>query len=74
MADQISSFSPFDPTADLERMERKIRQDEAEAAAWIEIEDTSIDQQFAELGMDDDIEAELEALKSGGAASLGAGK
>ncbi|MBX3069580.1 MAG: PspA/IM30 family protein [Thermomicrobiales bacterium] len=64
LTDQISSFSPFDPTADLERMERKIRQDEAEAAALLELDDTSFDQQFAELDADDAIEAELAALKS----------
>lgn len=73
VSDQISSFSPFDPSADLDRMERKIRQDEAEAAAMLELEDVSIDRQFAELEVDDDIEAELAALKSGGSASLSSG-
>ncbi len=69
ITEQISSFSPFDPTADLERMERKIRQDEAEAAALLELDDTSFDQQFAELDMDDEIEAELASLKSLGSGS-----
>lgn len=64
ITDQISSFSPFDPSADLDRMERKIRQDEAEAAALIELNDTSFDQQFEELALDDEIEAELASLKS----------
>ncbi len=74
VTEQISSFSPFDPTADLDRMERKIRQDEAEAAALLELDSNSFDQQFAELDMDDEIEQELEALKSGVAGSLGSGE
>lgn len=73
LTEQISSYSPFDPSADLERMERKIRQDEAEAAALLELDSTSFDTQFAELELDDDIEAELEALKSGVAGSLQSG-
>jgi phage shock protein A len=75
VTEQISSFSPFDPTADLERMERKIRQNEAEAQAMLEMEDTSFDTQFEELEMDDEIEAELAALKEGAAptGSIGAG-
>ncbi|CAN5538294.1 PspA/IM30 family protein [soil metagenome] len=63
VTEKISEFSPFDPSADLERMERKIRQNEAEAAALLEMEGSSFDNQFAELEMDDDIEAELAALK-----------
>lgn len=75
VTEQISSFSPFDPTADLDRMERKIRQDEAEVAAMLELDQTSLDTQFAELEMDDEIEAELAALKGegGAAGSLSAG-
>ncbi|MGE3796215.1 MAG: PspA/IM30 family protein [Thermomicrobiales bacterium] len=73
LTEQISSFSPFDPSADLDRMERKIRQDEAEAAALLELDSSSFETQFAELEVDDAIEAELEALKSGGSASLGSG-
>ncbi len=63
VTEKISEFSPFDPSADLDRMERKIRQNEAEAAALLEMEGSSFDNQFAELEMDDDIEAELAALK-----------
>jgi len=69
----LSSFSPLDPTADLERMERKIRGDEARAAALVEMGDESFEAQFRELEEDGDIEAELQALKSGmgaGAAAL----
>jgi phage shock protein A len=75
VTEKISEFSPFDPTADLERMERKIRQNEAEAQAMVEIEGSSIDTQFEELEMDDEIEAELAALKEGAApaGSIGAG-
>lgn len=74
VTEQLSSFSPFDPTADLDRMERKIRQDEAEAAALLELDTDTFDQQFAELEMDGEIEAELAALKSGVAGSLGSGE
>jgi phage shock protein A len=69
VAATLSSFSPLDPTADLERMERKIRGDEARAAALVEMGDESFEAQFRELEEDGEIEAELQALKSG----LGAG-
>jgi phage shock protein A len=64
VAEAMGQLSPIDPSGDLERLERKIRQDEARAAAMIELEDTSLDAQFAELDYDADIENELEALKS----------
>ena len=75
VTEKISEFSPFDPTADLERMERKIRQNEAEAQAMLEMKDSSLDAQFDELEVDDEIEAELAALKKGSAptGSIGAG-
>jgi phage shock protein A len=60
----LSSFSPMDPTADLERMERKIRSNEAEAAAMAEMEATSLDAQFKELDSDLEIEDQLASLKS----------
>jgi phage shock protein A len=60
----LSTFSPLDPSADLERMERKIRQNEAQAAAQIEMHDDSLDAQFKELDYDQDVEDELAALKS----------
>ncbi|MGH2559004.1 MAG: PspA/IM30 family protein [Thermomicrobiales bacterium] len=63
VAETLTTFSPMDPTADLERMERKIRSGEAKAAAMIEMGDESFDTQFAELDYDVDIEAELAALK-----------
>ncbi|MFM9107084.1 MAG: PspA/IM30 family protein [Chloroflexota bacterium] len=64
-------MSPLDPAADLDRMERKIRQTEAEAAAALEMgQDSSLDAQFRELGFDDDIETELAILKAGGERKL----
>ena len=53
----------MDPSADLERMERKIRGSEAQAAAQIEMHDTSFDAQFRELDYDQGVEDELAALK-----------
>ena len=55
----------MDPTSDLDRMERKIRSSEAHAAALTEMGDESYETQFRELEMDDDIEAQLQALKGG---------
>ena len=67
VADTISTFSPMDPSAELDRIERKIRGTEARAEATIEMHDESLDSQFAELDYDTEVETELEALK----ASLG---
>jgi len=58
-------FEPLDPASDLERMERKIRSTEAQAAAALEMGDESYEAQFRALDMDDDIELELAALKAG---------
>jgi hypothetical protein len=55
----------MDPTADLERMERKIRGSEARAAALTEMGDDSYSAQFRELDVDSDIEMELQLLKGG---------
>ncbi|HEY7035437.1 MAG TPA: PspA/IM30 family protein [Thermomicrobiales bacterium] len=84
VARTLTTFSPMDPSADLERMERKIRSREAKAAAMVEMGSETLDAQFMELedpdietelailkaggGLDDGIEAELKALKSGSAA------
>jgi phage shock protein A len=65
VAETVSTFSPMDPTSDLDRMERKIRSTEAHAAALTEMGDESYDTQFRELEVDDDIESQLQALKSG---------
>ncbi len=64
-------LNPLDPSADLERMERKIRQTEAQAAAALEMgQDDSLEAQFRELDADDDIEAELALLKASVAGEL----
>jgi len=65
VAERVSTLTPFDSSSELDRMERKIRSNEARAAATIEMEDTSLNAQFRELDYDVDIEKELEALKSG---------
>jgi len=69
VAQSLSEFSPMDPTADLERMERKIRGSEAKAAALTELGDESFDAQFRELDYDIDIESELARLKGGSTAT-----
>lgn len=61
----VSSLSPLDASSELDRMERKIRSNEAQAAAYQELGDNSFDAQFEELDYDVDIEKELEALKAG---------
>ncbi len=87
VARSLTSFSPMDPSADLERMERKIRSREAQAAAMVEMGSDTLDAQFMELddpdieaelallkaggGLDDGIETELQALKSGGETTAG---
>lgn len=60
-----ADFSAMDPSSDLDRMERKIRSQEAKSAALLEMQDDSIDAQFAELDYDSDIEERLAALKAG---------
>jgi phage shock protein A len=61
----VSSLSPLDGSAELDRIERKIRSNEAQAAAYEEIGTDTFDSQFRELDYDVDIEKELEALKAG---------
>jgi phage shock protein A len=63
VAGSLSEFSPMDPSADLDRMERKIRTSEAKAAALTELGDDSFEAQFRELDVDTDIEDQLAALK-----------
>jgi phage shock protein A len=64
VADAVSQFSPSDPSADLDRIERKIRGTESWAEATIEMHDDSLDTQFAELDYDTDVEDELAQLKA----------
>jgi phage shock protein A len=76
VAEATVVYTPLDPSSELDRMERKIRSQEAQAAAALEVGDESFDSQFRALE-DDDVEDELDALKrslgSGGTASLPAG-
>ena len=58
-----ASMGRIDPTSELRRMEDKIRQEEARAGALEEINDNSMDKQFAELDKDDDLEDDLAALR-----------
>lgn len=69
----VTSLSPLDASSELERMERKIRSNEAQAAATVEMDDSSFDSQFRELDYDVEIEKELEALKSGSSSPENAG-
>jgi phage shock protein A len=69
VAEAIVVFTPLDPSSELDRMERKIRSEEAHAAAALEIGDESFESQFQALEAESDVEDELEALKK----SLGAG-
>lgn len=59
-----SDFSSMDPSADLDRMERKIRSQESRTAAMLEMQNESLDTQFAELDYDSDIEDRLAELKA----------
>lgn len=71
-----SSLSPLDAGSELDRMERKIRSNEAQVEALSELGTNSFDAQFRELDYDVDIEQELEALKGGPSSisgQLGAG-
>jgi len=69
VAEAIVVFTPLDPSSELDRMERKIRSEEAHAAAALEIGDNSFESQFQALEAESDVEDELDALKK----SLGAG-
>ncbi len=77
VAQSVTVFSPLDPSSELERMERRIRGDEAQAAAALELGDESYEAQFRELEQAGDVEAELAALKAsvgrGATAELGSG-
>jgi phage shock protein A len=71
VTETISVFSPMDPSADLERMERKIRGQESRAIAMTEMADESFESQFRELDYDTDIEDQLSTLKAGGSLDSG---
>ena len=67
VADAIVVVTPLDPSSELDRMERKIRSQEAQAMASLEMGDESFDAQFRALEAESDVEDDLAALK----ASLG---
>jgi phage shock protein A len=69
VAEAVVVFTPLDPSSELDRMERKIRSEEAHAKAALEIGDDSFEAQFQALDDESDVEDELQALKT----SLGAG-
>lgn len=69
----VAVLTPLDPNSELDRMERQIRGNEAQALAAIEVGETGYDAQFRELDVDLDIEDELASLKSGAAGELPAG-
>jgi phage shock protein A len=77
VAEAIVVFTPLDPSSELDRMERKIRSEEAHAAAALEIGEDSFESQFQALEAESDVEDELEALKkslgTGGTPSLTSG-
>jgi phage shock protein A len=74
VAEFTSSLSPMDASSELDRMERKIRSTESQAAALADMESSSLDAQFRELDYDVDIEKELEALKGGSSDSGSVGQ
>ncbi|MBA3450784.1 MAG: PspA/IM30 family protein [Chloroflexia bacterium] len=77
VAEAIVVVSPLDPSSELDRMERKIRSEEAHAMATLEVGEESFESQFQALEAESDVEDELAALKkslgAGGAPSLSAG-
>ena len=72
VGDALAALSPADPSADLARIERKVRGAEARVAAQLELDGSAIDVQFAALA-DPGIEEELRRLKAGGDVALADG-
>lgn len=64
ITETLSQLPGFDTTSELDRMERKIRGDEARASAMEELQGESSSFQFAELEQDLDVEEDLAALKA----------
>jgi phage shock protein A len=64
MSKTFSGLPKIDAASELDRMERKIRGEEARAAAHVELQGESLDSQFAELEQDAEVEDELAALKA----------
>lgn len=63
VAEAVVVFAPLDPSSELDRMERKIRGEEAQVQAALEMGEESFDAQFRALEAESDVEDELDALK-----------
>ncbi len=63
VAKTAAQLSQVDYASDLARMERRIQEQEARAAALDELQKSSLDAQFEQLGADDAVEEQLAALK-----------
>ena len=63
IASASAKISSVDYGSDLARMERRIQEKEARAAASEELKKSSVDDEFEKLGVDDEIEKRLAALK-----------
>ncbi|CAN5722395.1 PspA/IM30 family protein [soil metagenome] len=64
ITESFSSLPDMSAMGELERMEKRIIADEAHAGAMQELEQDSVEWQFAELEAEPDVEAELLALKA----------
>ncbi len=64
MTETLSTLPGLDSFSELDRMERRIRQEESKTQALGELQGEDVEWQFAELDRDEDIEGELAALKA----------
>ena len=72
----VKSVSILDPTSELRRFEERVRREEALARGMEEVAVASIEEQFAQLDVDEDeqeVEARFAQLKTGQAPRLAAG-
>lgn len=71
----MNSVSVMNPTSDLNRFEARVRREEAMALGMEEVAGDTLEEQFAQLGADQDereVEARFSQLKSGQAPNLAA--
>lgn len=64
MTETLSTLPGLDSFSELDRMEKRIRQDESQTKALGELQGEDLDWQFAELDRNEDVEGELAALKA----------
>jgi phage shock protein A len=64
ITETLSELPGLDSYSELDRMEKRIRQEESKTQALGELQGEDLDWQFAELDRDEDIESELAALKA----------